>query len=88
MIKKLSLETRGADVRFVGAVAESLFADGSTNWGRVASLIAFGAVVSQHMKENGNEECVERVAQEISTYLLSKQRDWLLKNNAWVSFRK
>lgn len=88
MVNKLSLETRGNDVSFVGPVAESLFGDGSTNWGRVASLVAFGAVVSKHMKEKGNKECVEQVAQEISTYLLSEQRDWLIKNNAWVSFRK
>lgn len=88
MISKLSLDSRGDDVSFVSAVAGSLFGDGSTNWGRVASLIAFGAVVSQHMKEKGNKECVERVAQEISTYLLSEQREWLIKNNAWVSFRK
>lgn len=88
MINKLSLDTRRDDVSFVGSVAESLFSDGSTNWGRVASLVAFGAVVSQHMKEKGQRECVELVAQEISTYLLTKQRDWLIKNNAWVSFRK
>uniref|UniRef100_A0A3B4T8L9 MCL1 apoptosis regulator, BCL2 family member b n=1 Tax=Seriola dumerili TaxID=41447 RepID=A0A3B4T8L9_SERDU len=86
MINKLSLDNTGDDVRFVGAVAKSLFADGTTNWGRIASLVAFGAVVCQRMKETGRENCVESVGQEISKYLLSDQRDWLVKNNSWDGF--
>lgn len=85
MVNKLSLDDRGDDASFVSAVAKSLFADGSTNWGRITSLLAFGAVVSQYLKEKGKENCVEQVGQEISTYLLCDQRDWLVKNNSWVS---
>ncbi|KAL7393792.1 hypothetical protein ABVT39_016038 [Epinephelus coioides] len=86
MINKLSLDDRRDDDSFVSAVAKSLFADGTTNWGRVASLVAFGAVVCQYLKEKGRENCVELVGQEISTYLLSDQRDWLVKNNGWDGF--
>ncbi|TDH11305.1 hypothetical protein EPR50_G00059610 [Perca flavescens] len=86
MVNKLSLDERTDDASFVSAVAKSLFADGTTNWGRIASLIAFGAVVSQYLKERGSENCVELVGQEISTYLLTDQRDWLVKNNAWDGF--
>ncbi|KAI3360732.1 hypothetical protein L3Q82_012973 [Scortum barcoo] len=86
MINKLSLDDTGDDVTFVSSVAKNLFADGMTNWGRVVSLLAFGAVVSQHLKEKGRENCVELVGQEIATYLLSDQRDWLVKNNAWDGF--
>lgn len=86
MVNKLSLDNRGDDVRFVSAVAKSLFADGTTNWGRIASLVAFGAVVCQYLKETGRESCVESVGQEISKYLLTDQRDWLVKNNSWDGF--
>lgn len=86
MINKLSLDDRGDDMTFVSAVAGSLFADGTTNWGRIASLLAFGAVVCQYLKERGRLNCVELVSQEISTYLLSDQRDWMVKNNSWVSY--
>ncbi|XP_072249831.1 induced myeloid leukemia cell differentiation protein Mcl-1b [Leuresthes tenuis] len=86
MINKLSLDKTGEDMKFVGEVAQSLFADRITNWGRIASLVAFGAVVSQHLKERGRENCVDLVGQEISTYLLSDQRDWLVKNNSWDGF--
>ncbi|KAM9852398.1 induced myeloid leukemia cell differentiation protein Mcl-1b [Aulostomus maculatus] len=86
MINRLSLDDRGDNVSFVRRVAESLFSDGTTNWGRVASLVAFGAVVCQHMKEKGRGNCVELVGQEISSYLLSDQRDWLVENNSWDGF--
>lgn len=86
MINKLSLEDRGHDASFVSAVAKSLFADGTTNWGRIASLMAFGAAVSQNLKESGRGDCVELVADGISSYLLTDQRDWLVKNNSWDGF--
>ncbi|XP_068587552.1 induced myeloid leukemia cell differentiation protein Mcl-1b [Cebidichthys violaceus] len=86
MVNKLSLDDRSDDASFVRAVAQSLFADGTTNWGRIASLVAFGAVVCQYLKEKGRGNCVELVGHEISTYLLSDQSDWLVKNNAWDGF--
>ncbi|KAM3614146.1 uncharacterized protein V6R79_010841 [Siganus canaliculatus] len=86
MINKLSLDDREDDASFVSAVAKSLFADGTTNWGRVASLVAFGAVVAQYLKEKGRKNCVELVGQEICSYLLTDQREWLIKNNAWDGF--
>ncbi|XP_069568018.1 induced myeloid leukemia cell differentiation protein Mcl-1b [Brachyistius frenatus] len=86
MVNKLSLDDRGDDVTFVTAVAKNLFADGTTNWGRIASLVAFGAVVCQYQKDRNRENCVELVCQEISTYLLTNQRDWLVKNNSWDGF--
>ncbi|KAM4597685.1 induced myeloid leukemia cell differentiation protein Mcl-1b [Polymixia lowei] len=86
MINKLGLDERGDDMSFVTSVAESLFDDGTTNWGRITSLMAFGAVVSQHLKDMGREHCVMQVAREISHYLLTDQLDWLAKNNAWDGF--
>lgn len=85
MINKLHLDQRGEDMSFISDVAEQMFADGSTNWGRIASLLAFGAAVARHQKQNGREDCVEAVAHEMSSYLLREKKDWLIKNNAWVS---
>ncbi|XP_061677357.1 induced myeloid leukemia cell differentiation protein Mcl-1b [Syngnathoides biaculeatus] len=86
IINKLSLDDRGDNMGFVTEVAKSLFSDGTTNWGRVSSLVAFGAVVSQYLKEKGQGHCVELVAQEISSYLLVHQRNWLVENNSWDGF--
>lgn len=87
MLIKLSLDERGDDMRVISSVAKDLFSDGITNWGRIASLLAFGAVVSQYEKESGREHCVSLVAEEISSYLLYNQKEWLLKNNSWVSWQ-
>ncbi|KAJ8354622.1 hypothetical protein SKAU_G00221890 [Synaphobranchus kaupii] len=86
MILKLSLDQQEDSMNFVSCVAKNLFCDGTTNWGRIASLLAFGAVVCKHLKDSGREHCVPVVAQEISSYLLTDQRDWLLNNKAWEGF--
>ncbi|KAM4735718.1 induced myeloid leukemia cell differentiation protein Mcl-1b [Anableps anableps] len=86
MINRLDLDTKPDDMTFLSSVATHLFSDGITNWGRIASLVSFGAVVCQRLKESHREHCVELVSQEISTYLLTNQRDWLAKNNSWDGF--
>ncbi|XP_007540245.1 induced myeloid leukemia cell differentiation protein Mcl-1b [Poecilia formosa] len=86
MLNRLALDNQPDNMGFVTEVAENLFSDGTTNWGRIVSLVAFGAAVCQHLKERGREHCVELVSKEISTYLLENQRDWLAKNNSWEGF--
>ncbi|XP_008305610.1 induced myeloid leukemia cell differentiation protein Mcl-1 homolog [Cynoglossus semilaevis] len=86
MINNLSFENGVYNIGVVGAVARSLFRDGTSNWGRIVSLVAFGAVLCQHLKEKGWENTVDQVGQEIASYLLSYQKDWLLKNNSWDGF--
>lgn len=85
MIRKLELEKRGHDTSFVTTVAEEIFSDKVTNWGRIVSLIAFGGVVCKYLKDHGHADCVDDVADQISRYLLDHQRDWLNRNNGWVS---
>ncbi|PWA23879.1 hypothetical protein CCH79_00010780, partial [Gambusia affinis] len=86
MVNRLALDNKPEDMGFVTEIAENLFSDGITNWGRIASLVAFGAALCQRLKERGKEHCVELVSQKISTYLLANQRDWLAKNNSWEGF--
>lgn len=87
MLVKLNLNERGDDMSVINSVAKELFSDGITNWGRIASLLAFGAVVARHEKDSGRGHCVSLVANEISSYLLFNQKEWLLKNNSWVSLQ-
>ncbi|KAA0703382.1 Induced myeloid leukemia cell differentiation protein [Triplophysa tibetana] len=85
MISRINLEQTD-DLSVVTIVATELFSDGITNWGRIASLLAFGAVLCKHLNDSGRSECVSLVGEKISDYLLSDQMDWLLKNNAWDGF--
>ncbi|KAJ8383426.1 hypothetical protein AAFF_G00221260 [Aldrovandia affinis] len=86
MVQKLCLEQKEDDMGFVTVVAKKLFDDGTTNWGRVASLVAFGAMVCRRLKDSGREHCMEAVGDQISTYLLTEQREWLLSNKGWDGF--
>uniref|UniRef100_A0A8C2A7Q5 MCL1 apoptosis regulator, BCL2 family member b n=1 Tax=Cyprinus carpio TaxID=7962 RepID=A0A8C2A7Q5_CYPCA len=88
MIARLNLEEKGEDVSFVKTVATELFSDGITNWGRIASLLTFGAIVCKHQNDRGLSKCVSLVGEEISSYLLTDQRHWLLKNKAWDGFEE
>ncbi|KAI4792872.1 hypothetical protein KUCAC02_033067 [Chaenocephalus aceratus] len=67
-------------------VASELFGDGITNWGRIVTLVAFGAVLSRHLKDTGRAGCVEPLGHRISTYLLTYHREWLVNNAAWEGF--
>ena len=71
--------------KLVGVVAIDLFEDGIINWGRVTSLLAFGAVVCQHLKDRGMDNCAELVGEAIAVYLVTNQKTWLVENNSWVS---
>ncbi|XP_049579787.1 induced myeloid leukemia cell differentiation protein Mcl-1 [Syngnathus scovelli] len=86
IINMLSLDERGHDMSVISEVARDEFADGITNWGRIASLLGFCAVVSEALKERQQEYCVELVAQEVSNFLLSHQRTWIVQHNGWDGF--
>lgn len=86
MLNDLSLTERGDDDEFIGAVANSLFADGTTNWGRIVSLAAFGAALCRYLKEKGLDDRADRVGEELSAYLMTDQKRWLVENNSWVGW--
>ncbi|XP_027005627.1 induced myeloid leukemia cell differentiation protein Mcl-1b [Tachysurus fulvidraco] len=88
MLVKLNLDKRGHDMSVISSVAKDLFSDGITNWGRIASLLAFGAVVARYEKESGRGDCVSLVAEELSSFLMHDQKEWLLKNNSWDGFEE
>ncbi|XP_072529463.1 induced myeloid leukemia cell differentiation protein Mcl-1a [Salminus brasiliensis] len=86
MVKRLNLEKQNENMEFISNVSATLFSDGTTNWGRIASLVAFGAVVCERLMEAGREQCVDTVAGHISTYLSTHQDQWLVNNKAWDGF--
>ncbi|KAM8825912.1 induced myeloid leukemia cell differentiation protein Mcl-1b [Synchiropus picturatus] len=86
IISKFTEDKQAINESVVNVVSKSMFSDGKTNWGRIASLVAFGVTVCQYLKERGQTDCVSLVSKEISSYLLLEQRDWLLQNNSWDGF--
>uniref|UniRef100_A0A8C1X8V5 MCL1 apoptosis regulator, BCL2 family member a n=1 Tax=Cyprinus carpio TaxID=7962 RepID=A0A8C1X8V5_CYPCA len=86
MLQRLQLDSQPDDMSFISCIAKTMFKDHTTNWGRIVSLVAFGAVVCTQLKELQRERCVEAVAEQISSYLISEQHDWLLNNKSWHGF--
>ncbi|NXC92416.1 MCL1 protein, partial [Cercotrichas coryphoeus] len=61
MLRKLEIQQE-EDLQSVVEVAAHVFSDGVTNWGRVVTLIAFGAFVAKHLKSIKQEQSISSLA--------------------------
>nr|BAK62571.1 induced myeloid leukemia cell differentiation protein Mcl-1 [Pan troglodytes] len=74
------------DVKSLSRVMIHVFSDGVTNWGRIVTLISFGAFVAKHLKTINQESCIEPLAESITDVLVRTKRDWLVKQRGWDGF--
>lgn len=84
MLRKLEIQTE-EDLQSVHEVAAHMFSDGVTNWGRVVTLISFGAFVAKHLKSIKQEKCISLLAGIITDALVSSKHEWLMSQGSWVS---
>ncbi|KAM6234232.1 induced myeloid leukemia cell differentiation protein Mcl-1 isoform 2-T2 [Porphyrio hochstetteri] len=85
MLRKLDIQ-KEEDLRSVCEVAAHVFSDGVTNWGRVVTLISFGAFVAKHLKSINQEKCISSLAGIITDSLVSSKREWLMSQGGWEGF--
>ncbi|XP_065607679.1 induced myeloid leukemia cell differentiation protein Mcl-1 [Cyrtonyx montezumae] len=85
MLRKLEIK-KEEDLHSVREVAAHVFSDGVTNWGRVVTLISFGAFVAKHLKSINQEKCISSLAGIITDALVSSKREWLLSQGGWEGF--
>ncbi|KAM7028957.1 induced myeloid leukemia cell differentiation protein Mcl-1 [Acridotheres tristis] len=85
MLRKLEIQQE-EDLQSVVEVAAHLFSDGVTNWGRVVTLIAFGAFVAKHLKSIKQEQNISSLAGIITDALVSSKRQWLESQGGWEGF--
>ncbi|XP_006273359.1 induced myeloid leukemia cell differentiation protein Mcl-1 [Alligator mississippiensis] len=85
MLRKLEIRNE-EDLQSVSAVATHMFSDGITNWGRVVTLISFGAFVVKHLKSINQENCINTLAGIITDLLVTDKRDWLVSQRGWEGF--
>uniref|UniRef100_H0ZU95 MCL1 apoptosis regulator, BCL2 family member n=1 Tax=Taeniopygia guttata TaxID=59729 RepID=H0ZU95_TAEGU len=85
MLRKLRIQ-REEDLQAVVEVAAHLFSDGVTNWGRVVTLISFGAFVAKHLKSIQQEQGIGCLAAIITEALVSSKREWLESQGGWGGF--
>ncbi|XP_064032199.1 induced myeloid leukemia cell differentiation protein Mcl-1 [Pogoniulus pusillus] len=85
MLRKLKIQ-KEEDLQSVCEVAAHMFSDGVTNWGRVVTLISFGAFVAKHLKSIQQEQCISSLAAIITDALVSSKREWLTSQGGWEGF--
>ncbi|XP_006900193.1 PREDICTED: induced myeloid leukemia cell differentiation protein Mcl-1 homolog [Elephantulus edwardii] len=85
MLRKLDIKNED-DVKSFSRVMVHVFNDGVTNWGRIVTLISFGAFVAKHLRSINQESCIEPLAESITDILVRTKRDWLVKQRGWDGF--
>uniref|UniRef100_H3AR18 MCL1 apoptosis regulator, BCL2 family member n=2 Tax=Latimeria chalumnae TaxID=7897 RepID=H3AR18_LATCH len=85
MQQKLNIHKED-DLHIIPEIGNQIFKDGATNWGRIVSLIAFGAVVAKKLKKMNLEDSIEQLAVSITDFLVQNKGDWILKNQGWKGF--
>ncbi|XP_044305003.1 induced myeloid leukemia cell differentiation protein Mcl-1 [Varanus komodoensis] len=87
MLKKMEIKKED-DLKSVSEIASHVFSDGVTNWGRIVTLIAFGAFVAKHLKNINQESGISTLTEIITDVLVTDKREWLVNHNAWEGFVK
>ncbi|XP_037365575.2 induced myeloid leukemia cell differentiation protein Mcl-1 homolog [Talpa occidentalis] len=85
MLRKLDIKGEDA-VKSLSRVMVHVFSDGVTNWGRIVTLISFGAFVAKHLKSINQESCIDPLAESITDVLVRTKREWLVKQRGWDGF--
>ncbi|XP_073423330.1 induced myeloid leukemia cell differentiation protein Mcl-1 [Dendrobates tinctorius] len=82
MLHHLSIQ-HPDDIEKLSQVPSMVFSDGITNWGRIITLISFGAFVSKHLKSVHLENCIGTLADNFTEYLMTQKRAWIMEHNGW-----
>ncbi|XP_053906642.1 induced myeloid leukemia cell differentiation protein Mcl-1 isoform X2 [Cuculus canorus] len=85
MLRKLEIQ-KEEDLQSVCELSAHMFSDGVTNWGRVVTLISFGAFVAKHLKSINQEKCISSLAGIITDALVSSKREWIMSQGGWEGF--
>ncbi|KAG9480836.1 induced myeloid leukemia cell differentiation protein Mcl-1 [Eleutherodactylus coqui] len=82
MLQRLSIQNP-EDIQKLSEVPSMVFSDGITNWGRIVTLISFGAFVAKHLKSLRLENCIGTLADNFTDYLMTEKRAWIEEHNGW-----
>ncbi|XP_032824791.1 anti-apoptotic protein NR13-like [Petromyzon marinus] len=69
--------------RTLRAVAERMFEDRVTNWGRIVSVVVFAGFVARRATLVGVAVDAEALAEAVSRYLLETHGAWMSKHGGW-----
>ncbi|EGW12815.1 Induced myeloid leukemia cell differentiation protein Mcl-1-like [Cricetulus griseus] len=85
MLRKMDIKNKD-NVKSFSQVMVHVLKDGITNWGRIVTLISFGAYVAKHLKSINQESCIQPLAESITDVLVRAKRDWVVKQRGWDGF--
>ncbi|CAH2326939.1 induced myeloid leukemia cell differentiation Mcl-1 [Pelobates cultripes] len=83
MLTKLSIQKR-EDLQKLSEVPSLVFSDGITNWGRIVTLISFGAFLAKYLRSIHLEDCIVSLADSFTEFLMDSKREWITEQKGWV----
>uniref|UniRef100_A0A8C8YP84 Bcl-2 Bcl-2 homology region 1-3 domain-containing protein n=1 Tax=Prolemur simus TaxID=1328070 RepID=A0A8C8YP84_PROSS len=85
MVRRLDI--RNVDgVKDLSEVMVCVLNESVISWGRITTLISFGACVAKHLKSINQERCIEPLAESITDVIVTIKRDWLVEQRGWDGF--
>ncbi|XP_053331119.1 induced myeloid leukemia cell differentiation protein Mcl-1 [Spea bombifrons] len=85
MLTRISINS-SQDVRKLSHVPNLVFNDGITNWGRIVTVISFGAFVAKHLKSMHLEDSIITLAESFTEFLMTSKREWIVQHKGWDGF--
>ncbi|XP_063295487.1 induced myeloid leukemia cell differentiation protein Mcl-1 [Pelobates fuscus] len=85
MLTKLSIHKR-EDLQKISEVPSLVFSDGITNWGRIVTLISFGAFLAKYLRSLHLEDCIVSLADSFTEFLMNSKREWITEQKGWDGF--
>uniref|UniRef100_A0A8C5PJK5 Bcl-2 Bcl-2 homology region 1-3 domain-containing protein n=1 Tax=Leptobrachium leishanense TaxID=445787 RepID=A0A8C5PJK5_9ANUR len=84
-LNRLCIE-RPEHLQKLSLVTFALFSDGAINWGRIATLFSFTALVARHLKNLGMNDSIFTLADGVARFLTITKRSWFQEHQGWDGF--
>lgn len=67
-------------------VLGGIFQDNVINWGRIATVLAYGSHLAKFCTQNKLREVVESVTPWITIFISTRLKDWIIDNGGWAAY--
>lgn len=87
MIKRLDVcsQSKVQLKELLRRVFDEMFADNHQNWGRIVTVLVFGACVSKTLLDKNHKELADMVAEYVGESVHTRSHEWVSKQGGWVS---
>ena len=72
------------DISVISTIADDLFRDKTSNWGRIISLFPFCGTLAKQSASKDMYKTIDDIALFIGSYIADNLTEWICKQGRWV----